>query len=129
MLGKKSLLGGFIGLFFFAIIVFFIIYFLTPEVSIRFFGITFRPEAYIESSLEDAMTAAGVSRADAERIVKEDGPELLSVLMEKSGESLGRIVSYLSSEDGQAMIAEGADYIRSGAGSLVDYLSSQEDFT
>ena len=32
-------------------------------------------------------------------------------------------------EDGQAMIAEGADYIRSGAGSLVDYLSSQEDFT
>lgn len=102
MLGKKSLLGGFIGLFFFAIIVFFIIYFLTPEVSIKFFGITFRPETYIESSLEDAMTAAGVSQADAERIVKEDG---------------------------QAMIAEGADYIRSGAGSLVDYLSSQEDFT
>ena len=129
MLGKKSLFGGFIGLFFFSIVVFFIIYFLTPEVSIKFFGITFRADAYIESSLEAAIVEAGMSTEDAERIVMEDGPELLSVLMEKAGDNLGRLVSYLTSEEGEAMITQGAEYIRSGAGSFVDYISEQEDFT
>ncbi len=129
MLGKKSLFGGFIGLFFFSIVVFFIIYFLVPEVSIKFFGITFREDSYIESSIESALVEAGVSETEAERIVQSDGGEVFSLLMEKSGENLGRLVSYLGSDEGKAMIGKGVEYVRSGTGTFVDYISGQEAFS
>ncbi len=129
MLGKKSLFGGFIGLFFVSIVVFFIIYFLVPEVSIKFFGTTFRADAYIEASLESAMVEAGISQEDASAIIQDDGPAVLKALMDKAGNNLGRLVSYLSSPEGKAMVGQGADYIRSGAGSLVEYIEGHEDFS
>ena len=129
MLGKKSLFGGFIGLFFFAIIVFFIIYFLTPEISIKFFGIAFNSDAYLESSLEDAIISAGASPEEAAAMIGEDGSAVISALLDKAGDNLGRLASYLASDEGQSMISQGAEYVRSGAGDLVGYIESQEDFS
>lgn len=129
MLGKKSLFGGFIGLFFFSIVVFFIIYFLAPEVSIKFFGTTFRADAYIESSLESAMVAAGLSPEEASAMIEQDGSAMFKALMDKAGNNLERLVSYLSSSDCKAMVEQGVDYIRSGAGTFVEYIEGHEDFS
>ena len=120
MLGKKSLFGGFIGLFFFAIIVFFIIYFLTPEISIKFFGIAFQQEAYVEHYLENSFVAAGLSEEDAEEAVSsEAGKQFVSFLISND----------VFSETGKTLIKGAVDSAKLGLESFFEYANSQENFS
>lgn len=52
----KGFFGGLLALFFFSIIVFFVIYLLVPEVSIKFFGISVNSDEYVEAALEDSLS-------------------------------------------------------------------------
>ena len=120
MLGKKSLFGGFIGLFFFSIVVFFIIYFLTPEVSLKFFGITFNQEKYVEKYLENTLIAADVSEDVATEIVETDaGQQLVSFLAQNN----------VLSEANKTLISGAVESAKLGVSSFIDYISDQEDFT
>ena len=118
----KSFLGGLIGLFFFSIAVFFLIYFFVPEVSVRFFGISASADEIIDGAIAEAVESSGL-------------PDEIS----------GEIGSYLSSEEGQALISdlgenldglsdristlvsEAGTYIASGKGSASDYFQSAEE--
>ena len=106
MIGRKGLLGGFIALFFFSIIVFFFIYFLAPEVSMRFFGIAFRQEEYVERSLEDAIVDMGIPEEEARGIV-----------------------ASLDSEEMRTLVSSGSDYLKEWVGAAFDHIDgqSQED--
>ena len=72
-------------MFFFSIIVFFFIYFLAPEVSMRFFGIAFRQEEYVERSLEDAIVDMGIPEEEARGIVASLDSEEMRALVKKYG--------------------------------------------
>ena len=102
MIGRKGLLGGFIALFFFSIIVFFFIYFLAPEVSMRFFGIAFRQEEYVERSLEDAIVDMGIPEEEARGIV-----------------------ASLDSEEMRALVSSGSDYLKEWVGAAFDHIDGQ----
>ena len=52
----KGFFGGLLALFIFSIIVFFVIYLLVPEVSIKFFGISVNSDEYVEAALEDSLS-------------------------------------------------------------------------
>ena len=102
MIGRKGLFGGFIALFFISILVFFFIYFLAPAVSMRFFGIAFREEEYVEQSLEDAIMDMGVSEVEAESIV-----------------------SSLDSEEMREIVSSGSEYLKAWVGTVLDHIDEQ----
>ena len=54
----KGFLGGLIGLLIFSVVVFFVIYLLVPEVSLKFFGIAVNSERYVEQSMEKSIESA-----------------------------------------------------------------------
>ncbi len=127
MFGKKSIFRGLISLIFFASIFFFVLYFLVPNVSLKFFGISFKAEEYLESSLSEAFAAAGVNEEDVKSIAGGEVSELLSILMEKTGKGVGSIAAYITSDEGKELIQNGVDYVNSGAGTLLDYLETQKE--
>ena len=106
MLGRKGLLSGFITIFFVSIVVFFIIYFLVPEVSMKFFGITFRQEAYMERSLEEMLVTAGMSEDRA-----------------------AGIVSAMDSDAVRDSIEKGSEYLQAGTGVFLDWVESLGEST
>ena len=102
MIGRKGLFGGFITIFFVSIIVFFGIYLLVPQVSMRFFGIAFRQEEFVEQSLEDAIVDIGI-------------PE----------ETAKSIVASLDSEEMRSLVGSGSEYLQEWVGTALDHLDGQ----
>ena len=92
----KGFFGGLLALFFFSIIVFFVIYLLVPEVSIKFFGISVNSDEYVEAALEDSL-----SDLDLPEGVLSDLLDTLSSEEVEStvGASADKIISTVQSEE------------------------------
>ena len=125
----KGFFGGLLALFIFSIIVFFVIYLLVPEVSIKFFGISVNSDEYVEAALEDSLSDLDLpegmlsdlldtlSSEDVQNAVGASADKLLSVIQSEefrsdvlgfvdSGVSTvqelsGRIKSELAAEAGE----------------------------
>ncbi len=97
----KGFFGGLIGLFFFSIVVFFVIYLLVPDVSIRFFGISVNSDEYIAQAVSQS-----VSELDMPEGVMSD------------------IQSYLSSPEGKAYLDEAEAAVGNGADKVLAFFSS-----
>ena len=96
----KSFLGGLIGLFFFSIAVFFLIYFFVPEVSLKFFGIAADMDRIVNEAISDAVSASALPQ-----------------------EITSEITGYLETEEGKAFVAgmgESIDQITASLGSVVE---------
>ena len=65
----KGFLGGLIGLLIFSVVVFFVIYLLVPEVSLKFFGIAVNSERYVEQSMEKSIESAELPEGIAGEII------------------------------------------------------------
>ena len=118
----KSFLGGLIGLFFFSIAVFFLIYFFVPEVSVRFFGISASADEIIDGAIAEAVESSGlpaeISAEIGAYLSSEEGQAFLS----ETGENLDGLSERLS-----ALVSDAGTYIASGKGSASDYFQSGEE--
>ena len=88
--------GGLLALFIFSIIVFFVIYLLVPEVSIKFFGISVNSDEYVEAALEDSL-----SDLDLPEGMLSDLLDALSSedLQNAVGASADKMISFIHSEE------------------------------
>ncbi len=113
------MIGGLISLIILAAIVFLVIYFFIPDVSVRFFGIAFNAEEVMQNAIDSAVSELGIDNADA--LISQ---EAVTSLLESAGNNVGKLMSYLSSPEGQEMLKRGVEEARSGAQSLAEYFSS-----
>ena len=92
----KGFFGGLLALFIFSIIVFFVIYLLVPEVSIKFFGISVNSDEYVEAALEDSL-----SDLDLPEGMLSDLLDTLSSedVQNAVGSSADKMISYIQSEE------------------------------
>ena len=74
----------------------------------RFFGIAFRQEEYVERSLEDAIVDMGIPEEEARGIV-----------------------ASLDSEEMRTLVSSGSDYLKEWVGAAFDHIDgqTQEDAT
>ena len=77
----RKYIGGFIGLFFLSIAVYFIIYFFVPEVSMKFFGIAFSQETVIETAIDSIHVSS-----ETKHELSDSFPALLEALVDNAGD-------------------------------------------
>ncbi len=137
-MGRK---GGFVGemisVFFLSIVIFFVLYFFMPDVSVKFFGFS-KDQAYEKpmpsadaSIAENA--ASGVSKTAEEAtddinafLQSEDGRETalaLNNLARKAGQSVSSI---MERDDVKSIFSAASSFIMDGAGTAYDFFSNGE---
>ena len=102
-MGRKSShwIKSIISVFFIAIVIFFIIYFFSPELSLKFFGIGFRVEDKVSTALED-------------------------LLSNKFDVPLESVEKYLDTEQGKKVLDSVVEGTKKGVNGVRDILSEQE---
>ena len=116
----KGFFGGLIGLFVFSIIVFFVIYFLVPDVSIKFFGISVNSDEYIEATISQSVSELdlpeGVLSDIQSYLSSPEGKEYLDNAQSAVGNSADKVISYFTSDDFRNLLSD--------AGEVAEYFSS-----
>ena len=107
----RKYIGGFIGLFFLSIAVYFIIYFFVPEVSMKFFGIAFSQEQVIEGAIDSLPVSEEIRKELSDNV---------PALIDAAGDNAGALWSLITSEEGLGKIEDAASAAASGAGSFID---------
>ena len=124
----KGFFGGLIGLFVFSIIVFFVIYFLVPDVSIKFFGISVNSDEYIESTISQAVSELdlpeGVLSDIQSYLSSPEGKEYLDKAQSAVGNSADKAISYFTSDAFRNLLSNAGEAVASGAESVAEYFSS-----
>ena len=115
-MGTRKYIGGFIGLLFLSIAVYFIIFFFVPEVSMKFFGIAFSQDQVIEGAIE----ALPVSDA-----IKEELSGNIPQLIAAAGDNAGRLWTLITSEEGLEKIQSAVSYAADGTISVADAFISE----
>ena len=122
----KGFFGGLLALFIFSIIVFFVIYLLVPEVSIKFFGISVNSDEYVEAALEDSLSDLDLPEGMLS--------DLLDVLSSEDvqnavGSSADKLISYIQSEefrsDVQGFVDSGASTVQELSGRIKSELAAE----
>ncbi len=124
----KGFWGGLIGLFFFSIIVFFVIYLLVPDVSIRFFGISVNSDEYIDETISQSISELdlpdGILTDIQSYLSSDEGKEYLDNIQSSVGNGADKAISYFSSENFKTLISNAGEAIASGAESASEFFSS-----
>lgn len=117
-MGKKSShwLKSIIAVFLIAIVLFLIVYFFMPELSLKFFGIAFRAEARVSTALEDMLVDKfGVDRNSVESFLStEKGKEVVDMVVEGSKKGADAISDIVNSPEFKGV----ADNIKDAASSI-----------
>lgn len=123
----KGFWGGLLGLFFTSIIVFFIIYLLVPEVSLKFFGISINADKYIEETVEQSLVNADLPESVAADITRflysDEGEAFIESMQEAAGGATESVISFLGSDGFQDFLHDAGDFVSAGAGSVSDFFS------
>ena len=121
----KGFLGGLLGVFFASIIVFFVIYLLVPEVSLKFFGISINSDKYIEETVEKSLAEADLPAGVADDITSylnsDEGEAFISNMQEAAGGAAESVIAFVGSEGFQSFLHEAGDFVSAGAGSVSDF--------
>ena len=121
----KGFLGGLIGLLIFSVVVFFVIYLLVPEVSLKFFGIAVNSERYVEQSMEKSIESAELPEGIAGEIIgflsSQEGREMVATAQDKAGATAEGLISFFGSDGFHSIVDRVGDYVAAGAGSAADF--------
>lgn len=117
-MGKKSShwLKSIIAVFLIAIVLFLIVYFFMPELSLKFFGVAFRADAKVSTALEDMLVDKfGVDRNSVESFLStEKGKEVVDMVVEGSKKGADAISDIVNSPEFKGV----ADNIKDAASSI-----------
>ena len=117
-MGKKSShwLKSIIAVFLIAIVLFLIVYFFMPELSLKFFGIAFRADTRVSTALEDMLVDKfGVDRNSVESFLStEKGKEVVDMVVEGSRKGADAISDIVNSPGFKGV----ADNIKDAASSI-----------
>lgn len=123
----KGFFGGLLALFFFSIIVFFVIYLLVPEVSIKFFGISVNSDEYVEAALEDSLSdldlPEGVLSDIADYFSSPEGSAFVAEAQDAAGGAADKVMAFFGSDGFKASLNEIGEFVATGAGSVADFFS------
>lgn len=138
-MGKvKSFFGGLIGVLLLSVIVFFIIYFFVPAVSMKFFGIAFNENSdsgsEIVALIDSLELGDDAARAEIESYLSSPaGQEAVSVIQDaasKAGESFD---AFVESDDSQNAVSsakeKGVDIVSGIVTSLMKNDGANEEST
>lgn len=121
----KGFFGGLLALFIFSIIVFFVIYLLVPEVSIKFFGISVNSDEYVEAALEDSLSdldlPEGVLSDISDYFSSPEGSALIAEAQEAAGGAADKMMDFIGSDRFKSILNEAGEYVTAGAGSVADF--------
>ena len=124
----KGFFGALIGLIIFSIIVFFVIYLLVPDVSIRFFGISVNSDEYIDQSIGDAISSLdlpdGVVSDLQDYLSSPEGEAYLENAQQAVGNSADKALSYFSSESFKELLQSAGEAVASGAETVSDFFQA-----
>lgn len=133
-MGRNSgFLGGLISVFFLSIIIFFVIYFFMPDVSVKFFGFS-REQAYesikgraeetvpeLHPAVEENIKSDSEAKDEIEHFLysEEDG----KVILDEIRSVAKRANIDWNSNEVQNIFREAASFIKKGAGSASDFFT------
>ncbi len=124
----KGFFGGLIGLFFFSIIVFFVIYLLVPDVSIRFFGISVNSDEYVDETINQSLSEMNLPEGILSDLqayfTSDEGKAYLENATDAVGNGADKIISFVKSDSFRGVVNSAGNAIASGAQSVSDFFSS-----
>lgn len=122
----KGFFSGLISMIFLSAIIFLVLYFFVPDVSIRFFGIAFNAEGVMDTAIQTAVETSDADEEAKTTMLSALDADAIDALLAAAGNNVSKLMDYLASDEGQAMMDEAAAKAAEGAGSLAEYFSSDE---
>lgn len=124
----KGFFGGLIGLLILSVVVFFVIYLLVPDVSIRFFGISVNSDEYVDQalsqSLADMNLPEGILSEIQDYLATPEGKAYLESAEEAVGNGADKMISFFGSDGFRSVIVNAGEAVASGAQSVSDFFAS-----
>ena len=125
---SSHFLGGIVTIIIIAIIIFLAIYFFVPEVSQKFFGISFGEVEDIADVISSYIGLSGEgSKALSEFFSSSDGKKIVKDIISLSKESGTALKDIFSNPEIKEFFEDAASFSISGKGSVNDYISNNID--
>ena len=125
---SNHFLGGIATIIIFAIVIFLAIYFFVPEVSQKFFGISFGDVDDVADVISSYIGLSGDgSKALSEFLSSSDGKKIVQKVISMSKESGAALKDVFSNPDVKEFFEDAASFAESGMGSIKDYISDNID--
>ena len=130
-MSRDNIISGTLSVFIFAIIVFFVLYFLVPEVSYRFFGISFNQEVVVIDAIkkyaEDSnlLTDEVLEQFQAYFSSKE-GKALVRNVMKEVGSDAAKARRLLSSPKLKEVVEKAKAFVEEGKGTVSEFFTNGE---
>ena len=130
-MSRDNIIRGTVSVFIFAIIVFFILYFLVPEVSYRFFGISFNQEkAVIETMEKYASDSNLLTDEELEQFQayfsSKEGKALVRNVMKDVGSNASKARRLLSSPKLKEVVEKAKAFVEEGKGTVSEFFTNGE---
>ena len=130
-MSRDNIISGTVSVFIFAIIVFFVLYFLVPEVSYRFFGISFNQEkAVIETMEKYASDSNLLTDEDLEQFQayfsSKEGKALVRNVMKEVGSDAAKARRLLSSPKLKEVVEKAKAFVEEGKGTVSEFFTNGE---
>ena len=130
-MSRDNIISGTLSVFIFAIIVFFVLYFLVPEVSYRFFGISFNQEVVVIDAIEkyasdsNLLTDEVLEQFQAYFSSKE-GKALVRNVMKEVGSDAAKARRLLSSPKLKEVVEKAKAFVEEGKGTVSEFFTNGE---
>ena len=130
-MSRDNIISGTVSVFIFAVIVFFVLYFLVPEVSYRFFGISFNQEkAVIETMEKYASDSNLLTDEELEQFQayfsSKEGKALVRNVMKEVGSNATKARRLLSSPKLKEVVEKAKAFVEEGKGTVSEFFTNGE---
>lgn len=130
-MSRDNIISGTVSVFIFAVIVFFVLYFLVPEVSYRFFGISFNQEkAVIETMEKYASDSNLLTDEELEQFQayfsSKEGKALVRNVMKEVGSNAAKARRLLSSPKLKEVVEKAKAFVEEGKGTVSEFFTNGE---
>ena len=130
-MSRDNIISVTVSVFIFAVIVFFVLYFLVPEVSYRFFGISFNQEkAVIETMEKYASDSNLLTDEELEQFQayfsSKEGKALVRNVMKEVGSNAAKARRLLSSPKLKEVVEKAKAFVEEGKGTVSEFFTNGE---
>ena len=130
-MSRDNIISGTVSVFIFSVIVFFVLYFLVPEVSYRFFGISFNQEkAVIETMEKYASDSNLLTDEELEQFQayfsSKEGKALVRNVMKEVGSNAAKARRLLSSPKLKEVVEKAKAFVEEGKGTVSEFFTNGE---
>ena len=130
-MSRDNIISGTVSVFIFAVIVFFVLYFLVPEVSYRFFGISFNQEVVVIDAIEKYASDSNLLTDEeleqfSSYFSSKEGKKMVRDIMKGVGSNAEKARELLSSPKLKEVVEKAKAFVEEGKGTVSEFFTNGE---